>query len=106
MDIEILHVPGCPNLGLARARLAAALEQTATAAAVHEVVVADHTRAHELGMHGSPTIPIDGPRPTPSPPDPGPLKCVWIPGADGRLECIWVPDWERDLRQASPGSAA
>ena len=50
-------------------------------------------------------------RPTPSPPDPGPLKCVWIPGADGRLECIWVPDWERDLKETaaaerSAGSAA
>jgi hypothetical protein len=60
MDIEILHVPGCPNLGLARARLATALERTATAAAVHEVVVADPTAAGALGMHGSPTITIDG----------------------------------------------
>jgi len=48
---------------------------------------------------------IDRPRPVPSLPDPGRLKCVWIPGADGRLECIWVPDWERDLRER-PGAAA
>jgi hypothetical protein len=27
-------------------------------------------------------------------PQPGRLKCVWVPGADGRLESIWVPDWE------------
>src|SRR6266571_5770376 len=60
MEIEILHVPGCPNLGLARARLAAALEQNATVATVHEVVVADPAEAHQLGMHGSPTITIDG----------------------------------------------
>ena len=41
-------------------------------------------------------------------PDPGRLKCVWVPGPDGRLECIWVPDWERDLEihEASAGSAA
>ena len=50
---------------------------------------------------------IDRPRPTLSLPTPGPLKCVWIPGADGRLECIWVPDWERDLEQtgAQPPAA-
>jgi hypothetical protein len=29
-------------------------------------------------------------------PDPGPLKCVWIPGADGLLESIWIPDWESE----------
>ena len=44
---------------------------------------------------------MERPRPTPpSLPSPGPLKCVWIPGADGRLECIWVPDWERELAEA------
>jgi len=50
---------------------------------------------------------IDGP--SPSPPDPGRLKCVWIPGPDGGLECIWVPDWEQELAEAerrSAGSAA
>lgn len=60
MHIEILHVPDCPNLGLARARLSTALERTGTAAAVREVVVADPTQADQLGMHGSPTITIDG----------------------------------------------
>ena len=36
-------------------------------------------------------------------PDPGRLKCVWIPGADGRLESIWVPDCrERDAEVAQP----
>ena len=97
MDIEILHVPGCPNLGLARARLAAALEQTATAAAVHEVVVADHTRAHELGMHGSPTITIDGRDPFAQNADGGSLSCrlYWAggspdgaPGVTAMIEAI------------------
>ena len=41
-------------------------------------------------------------------PDPGRLKCVWVPGADGRLECIWVPDWERaaETPERSAGAAA
>ena len=29
-------------------------------------------------------------------PDPGRLKCVWIPGADGRLQSIWVADRQQD----------
>jgi len=37
-------------------------------------------------------------------PQPGRLKCIWIPGADGRLECIWVPDWERDGQAVAPAS--
>ena len=40
-------------------------------------------------------------------PQPGRLKCVWVPGADGRPESIWVPDWESDaevtpLRKVEP----
>jgi hypothetical protein len=86
MEIEILHVPGCPNLGLARARLAAALEQTATAARVHEVVVADPAEAHRRGMHGSPTITIDGRDPFGPPATGASLSCrlYWSGGrADG-----------------------
>jgi hypothetical protein len=29
-------------------------------------------------------------------PQPGRLKCLWVPGPDGRLESVWVPDWEYD----------
>ncbi|MCA1847313.1 MAG: hypothetical protein LC792_29840 [Actinobacteria bacterium] len=60
MHIEILHVPDCPNLRLARSRLSAALDRTGISASVCEVVVADPVVAEELGMHGSPTITIDG----------------------------------------------
>ena len=35
-------------------------------------------------------------------PQPGRLKCVWVPGADGGLESIWVPDWERDAEVFEP----
>ena len=86
MDIEIIHMPGCPNLDLARARLAAALEQTATAAAVHEVVVADPAEAGELGMRGSPTITIDGRDPFGQEATGGSLSCrlYWSGGtSDG-----------------------
>ena len=35
-------------------------------------------------------------------PQPGRVKCVWVPGADGRLECIWVPDWEAEAEVSEP----
>jgi hypothetical protein len=60
MHIAILHVPDCPNLDLARSRVSAALERTGVEAFVGDVLVASPTAADELGMHGSPTIKIDG----------------------------------------------
>jgi hypothetical protein len=85
MHIEILHVPGCPNLGLARARLAAALDQTGVTASVREVVVADATAADDLAMHGSPTITIDGRDPFDAKSAEHSLSCrlYWF---DGRID--------------------
>jgi hypothetical protein len=60
MNIAILHVPDCPNLDLTRSRVSAALDQTGVEASVGVVLVDGPTAADELGMHGSPTITIDG----------------------------------------------
>lgn len=60
MDIEILHVPGCPNLDRARSHLDAALRAAGLAANVRETEVADAETAARVGMRGSPTILIDG----------------------------------------------
>lgn len=60
MRVEILHVAGCPNLMVARARLHEALGAAALDAPVEEVEVATPDDAERLGMHGSPTILIDG----------------------------------------------
>lgn len=60
MRIEILHVPDCANLPLARSRVVAALAQAGSVASVHAVLVATPARAEALGMRGSPTITIDG----------------------------------------------
>jgi hypothetical protein len=94
MEIEILHVPGCPNLGLARARLDAALEQTATVAVVREVVVANPAEADQRRMHGSPTITIDGLDPFGQPATGPSLSCrlyrsgATTDGAPGVIELI------------------
>lgn len=58
--IDILHVPDCPNLERAVARLHEALDISAVAASVHEIEVATAESAAEVGMRGSPTILIDG----------------------------------------------
>jgi len=60
MDIEILHVAGCPNLALARARLAEALERSGATASVREIRVDTADEAARAGMAGSPTVLIDG----------------------------------------------
>lgn len=60
MRIEILHVPGCPNLATAHARLDDALEVLGVSAVVAEVEVDSPTEATRLGMSGSPTIVADG----------------------------------------------
>lgn len=58
--IDILHVPACPNLERAVARLHEALEIAAVAASVHHIEVATAESAAEVGMRGSPTILIEG----------------------------------------------
>ena len=60
MRIEVLHVPGCPNLATTRSRLADALRIAGVTASVREVEVATDHDANRLGMRGSPTILIDG----------------------------------------------
>lgn len=58
--IEILHVPGCPNLATLRRRVQAALADAGRAAAVLEIEVATEQDAARLGMRGSPTVLLEG----------------------------------------------
>lgn len=61
VDIEVLSVPDCPNRATALARVRQALlaigEPPHT---ITEHVIDDPDRAREAGMHGSPTILLDG----------------------------------------------
>ena len=58
--IVLLHVPDCPNLALTRDRILEALDVAEIVASVDEVEVATVESAADVGMHGSPTILIDG----------------------------------------------
>ena len=73
MRIEVLHVADCPNLTLARARIAAALVRADAVAEVAEIEVSTPGQAQLVGMSGSPTILVDGDDP--------------FPGAEPSLAC-------------------
>lgn len=60
VNADLLYVPDCPNLDLARQRLTEAAARAGVEVVVREHLVADADAAAELGMHGSPTILIDG----------------------------------------------
>ena len=65
VEITLLHVADCPNLNLARERLADAVARTGTAATVTERLVTGPTEAAALSFAGSPTILVDGCDPFP-----------------------------------------
>jgi len=60
VEITLLHVADCPNLGLARDRVTQAAEQAGLVVRVHERLVSDLAEVAGLGFTGSPTILIDG----------------------------------------------
>ncbi len=75
VEIELLHVPGCPNLDLARTRLDQAMAQAAVAAFIRETEVSSAEEAARAGMHGSPTILIDGTDPFGADDSPASMSC-------------------------------
>jgi hypothetical protein len=60
MDIDLLFVRGCPHRRLARRNLDAALVDVAIDATIREREVRGAADAARWGMHGSPTLLIDG----------------------------------------------
>ena len=67
MDIELQYFDGCPNWRIAADRLRAALDATEATASVRYVHVKTDEEAERLGLHGSPTILIDGQDPFEAP---------------------------------------
>jgi hypothetical protein len=60
VDIDLLHVPDCPNRAPTRRNLDVALADSGITARVREREVIDAAEAARVGMHGSPTVLIDG----------------------------------------------
>jgi hypothetical protein len=82
MDVMVLSVPDCPNVGLLEQRLAQILSGRADVTVTH-VVIADEQEAIRAGMHGSPTLLVDGIDPFAGPDTPASVSCRLYPGGDG-----------------------
>ena len=74
MELTLLTVPGCPHADAFGERLAAALAGRADAV-VRRREVADERQAAEVGVHGSPTLLIDGVDPFAGPDQAPSLSC-------------------------------
>jgi hypothetical protein len=83
MRIELLHVADCPNLAVARERVRLALDRAGVAASVTETEATTIDDAAAAGMHGSPTILIDGTDPFAAPGDDATISCRLYRTTDG-----------------------
>jgi len=101
MDLVLLTVPGCPYTAAFEERLAAALAGH-PAAAVRRQVVSDEREAAEAGMHGSPTLLINGADPFAAPGQPTSLSCRLYRDASGRTGPVpRVEELQRALTAAA-----
>jgi Alkylmercury lyase len=74
MHLTVLAVPDCPNAPVLSDRLAAVLDGRADVSVSHEVV-SDEGEAARRGMHGSPTLLIDGVDPFAEPAQTPSMSC-------------------------------
>jgi hypothetical protein len=84
LDLTLLTVPDCPNAALFEERLAAALAGR-PGAVVRRREIADEREAAQAGMHGSPTLLIDGVDPFAAPGQAPGLACRLYRDAAGRV---------------------
>jgi hypothetical protein len=84
MHLTVLAVPGCPHALVLEDRLAAVLGGRAGVSLSHEVI-GDEGEAARWGMHGSPTLLIDGADPFAEPGQPPSMSCRLYRDDDGQL---------------------
>ncbi len=82
MDLIVLAVPDCPNVAAMLERLEQALPDDA--APVDVRVISTEAEAARYGMHGSPTLLINGADPFATPDATGSVSCRIYRDADGR----------------------
>ena len=83
MELVLLTVPDCPHAVAFEERLAVALASH-PGTVVHRRTVASEREAAEAGMHGSPTLLVDGTDPFAAPGQPPSLSCRLYRDAAGR----------------------
>lgn len=84
MELVLLTVPGCPNAATFEERLAAALARH-PGTVVHRREIASEPEAAQAGMHGSPTLLVDGTDPFASPGQAPSLSCRLYRDTTGRM---------------------
>ena len=103
MHLTILAGPGCPNAPVLRDRLAAVLNGRA-GISVSDEVIRDESEAVLWGMHGSPTLLIDGVDPFAEPGQPPTMSCRLYRAENGRAS--GAPSAGRLRRAIEQGLAA
>ncbi|HSR84299.1 MAG TPA: alkylmercury lyase family protein [Streptosporangiaceae bacterium] len=84
MDLTVLGVPDCPNAPVLADRLAAVLDDR-PGVSVSRQVISDEREAARWGMHGSPTLLIDGVDPFAEPGQATTLSCRLYRDENGQL---------------------
>ncbi len=102
MHVTVLAVPDCPNVMLLEERLAQVL-QGRRDLTVSRLVIADQDEAARRGMHGSPTILVDGADPFARPGQRPSVSCRLYRDGDGQAD--GAPSVSQ-LRQAIAEAAA
>jgi len=84
MQLTVLAEPGCPNAPLLKDRLTAVLDGRADVS-VSQQVISDEGEAARWGMHGSPTLLIDGVDPFAEPGQVPSMSCRLYRDDNGQL---------------------
>lgn len=99
VQVELLYVPDCPNAARARERLERALAEVGATQPLRDTAVEDEHGAARAGMHGSPTILIDGTDPFAGDDTSPSLSCRLTQGDDGVVGVPTVDELVRALRR-------
>ncbi len=84
MELTLLTVPACPNAAAFEERLAAVMAGY-RGVVVHRREISDERAAAQAGMHGSPTLLVNGADPFALPGQEPSLSCRVYRDAEGRL---------------------
>jgi len=104
MELTVLAVPGCPNAPVLERRLSAALAGRPSVTVTRHVI-ATAAEAAEWGMHGSPTLLVNGQDPFAEPGTAPAVACRLYRGEDGSLDGAPTEDALRRVLEQADAAA-
>jgi len=104
MHLTVLAVPDCPNAPVLGDRLAAVLDGRPGVSVSHQVI-SDEDEAERWGLHGSPTLLIDGVDPFGEPGQPPSLSCRLYRDDNGKVSGAPSADRLRRAIEQAPAAA-